>query len=105
MNTDEKLAELRRLQRRVDTLREELRISPPGHVTFLASLDEVEDDVVIVEADGFAGATTMIVEGNYPVDYLTRFEKFFPSEREAEAAAEDVVYNGISPERVLGEPA
>ena len=105
MKANEKLTELRKLQSRVDSLREELKISSPGEVIFLAPLDEVEDDIVIIEADGFGGATTMVVEGNYPVDYLTKFERSFPSEEEAEAAAEDVAFNGISPRRRLVEPA
>ena len=104
MKTNAKLAELRSLTRRADTLREELGISPPGEVTFLAHLDEACDDMVVVEADGFGGATTSVVEGNYPVDYLIKFERSFPSEEEAEAAAEDVAFNGISPRRVLDAP-
>lgn len=102
MTTSAKLAELRNLQSRADTLRRELGISRPGEVTFLASCNEVGDDIVVVEADGLGGATTSVVDGNYPVDYVTKFERSFPSEREAEAAAEDIAFNAISPIAILG---
>jgi len=105
MNTNEKLADLRNLQAKADAIREELGIRPPGSVTFLADRDAADDDLVVVEADGFGGATTMVVEGNYPVDYVTKFEKSFPSEHEAEAAAGDVTFKGILPSQVLRPPA
>jgi len=47
----------------------------------------------------------MVVEGNYPADYVTKFEKSFPSEQEAEAAAAEVAFKGISPRQVLGPPS
>src|SRR6267378_339141 len=90
MNTNEKLAKLRNLQSRADVIRRELGISPPGTVTFLASRFPGSDDEVVVQADGFGGATTSIVEGNYPVDCVTKFERSFPSEKEAQAAAEEI---------------
>ena len=102
MNTCAKLVELTALQKRADSLRKELGISGPGEVIFLAPCDGLSDDVVIVEADGLGGATTSVVLGNYPVDYNVRFERHFPNERDATAAAEDVAFNGISPSRVLG---
>jgi hypothetical protein len=103
MTKDSKLAELRRLQRRVDILREELGFSRPSETTFVATSDGTDDDTVVVEADGFGGATTSVVVGNYPVDYFTRFERHFPTEQEAEAAAEAVAFSGNSPNNVLGE--
>ena len=101
MRVSARLAELVILQNRADALRKELGINRPGEVIFLASYDGLDDDIVIVEADGFGGATTRIVEGNYPVDYVTKFERSFPSERQAEAVAEKVAFDGISPRRVL----
>jgi hypothetical protein len=71
MKMSAKLAKLRSLQSRADTLRRELGISRPGKATFLATRNGVWDDIVVVEADGLGGATTSIVVGNYPVDYLT----------------------------------
>lgn len=104
MKTNAKLAELKSVQKRADTLRKELGISAPGEVIFLALCDGAGDDMVVVEADGFGRATTSVVLGNYPVDYNIKFERSFPSEQDAVAAAEDVAFNGISPSRVLGVP-
>ncbi len=79
MNRTEKLAELRSLQARADAIREELEFSPPGKIVFLAHLDVSTDNTLLVEADRFGGATASVVEGNYPVDYVTKFERFFPN--------------------------
>jgi hypothetical protein len=104
MNRTEKLAELRSLQARADAVRQELEFNPPGKVIYLASLD-VKDDTVVVEADGFGGATTSVVEGNYPVDFFIKFERFFPSESEAESAADELACHRASPLQVLAAPA
>ena len=104
MKMTAKLAELRSLESRADTLRKKLGNSRPGEVTFLASRDGMSDDIVLVEADGLGGATTSVVVGNYPVDYVTRFHKSFPSERDAEVAAEDIAFHGVSPSDILREP-
>jgi hypothetical protein len=105
MNNIENLAELRNLQARVNTLRRELECSPPGEVTYLAPLDVTSDDTVVVVADGFGGATTSVVVGNYPVDYNIKFEKSFASESEAESAAEELACHGANPRQVLAAPA
>jgi len=105
MNNTEKLAELRSLQARANTIRRELECSPPGEITYLAPLDVTSDDTVVVEADGFGGATTSVVEGNYPVDYIIKFQKFFPAESEAESAAEELACHRASPRQVLAAPA
>ena len=47
--------------------------------------------MVVVEADGFGHATTSIVEGDYPFDYLTTFSKTFETEEDAENAADAIV--------------
>jgi hypothetical protein len=104
MNKTEKLAELRSLQTNADSIRQELGISQPGKILFLSSLGS-DNDVVVVEADGFGGATTSVVEGNYPIDYVTKFERFLPSEQDAEAAAEELSFEGAAPMAVLGTPA
>ena len=96
MKRNTKLAELRNLQSRADALRKELRISRPGDVTFLATRDGMDDEIVVVEADGFGGATMSIVIGNYPVDYTIKFEEPFPTERAAEDAAEEMAFRGNS---------
>jgi len=66
-------------------------------------LDVCSDDMVVVESDGFGGATTSVIAGNYPLDYVTKFERFFPSESEAESAAEKLTDHKASPRRVLAE--
>src|SRR5574341_973227 len=104
MTKEEKLAELRSLQVKVDAIRDELGITSPGVVTFSAHRDIADDEMVIVEADGFGGATTSVVVGNYPVDFYTKFEKFFPSEEVAETVAERVAFEGVSPRQLLAIP-
>lgn len=71
MHTGQKLNKLARLQRDADTIRQELGISAPGEIIYQAELNLTSDDMLLVEADGFGGATTRVVAGNYPVDYAT----------------------------------
>ena len=87
MTRDEKLAELMRLDRKAELLRQELGISSPGKVTFLARLRANDESLVVAESDGFGKATTSVVEGNYPIDYITTHERAFATEQEAEEAA------------------
>lgn len=96
MRASSKRTELRELQSKVDTLRKELSISRPGEVTFLASRNGSDDEVVVVEADGLGGATVSIVTGNYPVDYCVKFERPFSNERSAETVAENLAFGGTS---------
>ena len=107
MNMDraEKLAELRNLQAKADAIRKELEFSAPGEVIYSGSIGVSPDATVVVEADGFGGAKTSVVEGNYPVDYVTEFERCFTSETEAESAAEELACHGASPRQILGTPA
>jgi hypothetical protein len=100
MNKNDKMAELKTLQTKADLIRQEIGISPPGKVMFLAN-HPATGGPVVVEADGFGGATVSIVEGNYPIDYITKFEKSFASEGDAEEAAEAVAFQGAAPDRIL----
>jgi len=104
MSLEKRISILRLLQQEADDIREELGISRPGAVHFRADLDPFNDDVAIVEANGFGGATTMIVEGNYPVDFLIKFERRFPTEEQAIAAADEVFEGEVSPRSILGKP-
>ena len=104
MSVENRIAILRLLQQEADKVREELGVHPRGAVLFKADLDPFNDDIAIVEANGFGGATTMIVEGNYPVDFLVKFERAFPTEEQAIAAADEVFEGEVSPRSVLGEP-
>lgn len=91
MARKDKILALRRLQKRIDTIREELGIGAPGEVLYMAELDPMSDRTVVVEGDGFGGATTMVVEGDYPLDYLTHAEKAFASEKRATDVADEIV--------------
>ncbi len=100
MNTKAKIAELARLQRKADAIRRELGISPPGKVKFLAPQGS-SGQALVVEADGFGRATASLVDGNYPVDYVTRLERSFPSEEEAGAAAAEIAFAGARARDIL----
>ncbi len=77
-----------RLQNQLDEARKRLNISAPDVVLYRADVSYGDDEVALVEADGLGGAVLRVVEGNYPVDYLTRNEKAFSTEAEAVYAAE-----------------
>ena len=76
-----------RLQSQLDELRKRLKIGERGRILFRADLSYGDDEVVLVEADGFGGGVLRIVEGNYPVDFLTREERGFSTEAEAVSKA------------------
>ena len=46
---------------------------------------------VVVEADGDGGAHLLIVEGNYPADFLTHRSQYFGKEEDACEAAEHLI--------------
>ena len=101
MHTKEKLAELESLQAKGEAIRLELGISAPGQITFLAPYGAAGCEAVVVTANGFGGATASVIDGNYPVDYVTKFAKSFPSEQQAAEAATQVAFAGLAPSRVL----
>ena len=101
MKRNEKLKKLRMLQAELDTIRRELGVRGPNEVLYLATLDYCDDEVIVV-ADGFGAATASVVEGNYPIDFFTRYEKEFSSEAAALRAAEKVAEEQASPAEVLG---
>jgi hypothetical protein len=77
-----------RLQIRLDSLRKQLGISERGQVLYRFDASYCDEEIILVEADGFGGAVLRVVEGNYPMDFLTREEQTFQTEDEAVAAAE-----------------
>lgn len=79
MKRNDKLKRLRTLQAELDTIRQELGVSKPSEVLYLAPLDYCDEELIVV-ADGFGAATTSVVEGNYPIDFFIRYEKEFASE-------------------------
>lgn len=101
MSMQEKLQRLGTLQKEADAIREELAISAPKAVVYMASFSVVDDEVVVVEADGFGGAQASIVEGNYPIDFVVQYEKQFSSEAEAVDAAEELVAHRRTPSEIL----
>ena len=102
MSLHQKLKRLKELQSEADGIRAELGISPPRAVLYYAPLLALDDEMVVVEADGFGGATTSIVEGNYPIDFVARFEKRFETEEAAIDAATKLVEKNAKPVTVLG---
>jgi hypothetical protein len=80
-----KLAELRAVQAKANKLRSELGVSDPNEEVWQA---DVDDGLMVVVADGEGGADLMLVEGNYPVDYMTNRQKSFKSEDRACAVAD-----------------
>jgi len=77
--------EIRRLERRLKRLRLRLKISDRNEV--IALYDGDLDERIAVEADGLGGARVVRAQGNYPVDYSTRDERFFRNEDTASRAA------------------
>jgi len=75
-------------QNKLDEMRQRLGISERGAVLYRADLSYGDDEVVLVEADGFGGGVLRIIEGNYPMDYLNREEYRYSTEAEAVKAAE-----------------
>jgi hypothetical protein len=90
MKTTE-LKRLHQLENRIEGLRLKLGISARGELLFQAPRSVWSATDVVVEADGEGGAKLLIVEGNYPADYLTYKEQFFPTEDEACEAAESMI--------------
>ena len=77
-----------RLQTELDSLRKQFRISERGQVLYRYDASYCDEEIILIEADGFGWAVLRIVEGNYPTDFLTREEQFFQTEDEAVKAAE-----------------
>lgn len=94
------MAKLKALQAEIDAMRRKLGVGLRDEVLYLAALD-VDDEMVIVEADGFGGATTKVVEGNYPIDFFTHYEKSFATESAALEAAESLFEDDVSFAEVL----
>jgi hypothetical protein len=85
------LMRLRSIEQHLRDIREQLHISDRGEIVFRSILGGSLEKEVIVESDGFGGATLLVVQGNYPVDYETSSEKLFSTEHEACKAAEQLM--------------
>ena len=91
MSDDGALIKLKHLHAKSEKIRRQLRISSPNSVIFRAAMNPVDAEEVIVEADGFGGARLKLIEGNYPIDFLSLRETKFPTEAKAITAAEQLV--------------
>lgn len=94
-------AQLKRLcglENEIQALRQQLEVSARGEMIFQAPRSMWSATDVVVEADGTGGAKLLIVEGNYPADYMTHKAQFFQTEDEACEAAERL----ITPTKLCG---
>jgi hypothetical protein len=88
MKANPRLEELRKLEKKSQQLRKSLGVSNRGEVIFHAPNSMWSDNDIVVEADGVGGAKLLVVEGNYPIDYVTKSEQVFATEDGACEAAE-----------------
>jgi hypothetical protein len=88
MNKIQQLRKLAKLERKSREMRAALKISSPDEVLYRAPQSTWSDNDIVVEAVGQGNARLLIVEGNYPIDYLIKSERVFASEIEACEAAE-----------------
>jgi hypothetical protein len=87
MNKHRQLRKLAKLERESQKIREDLKISRPNEVLYCAPQSRWSDNDIVVEAEGQGGARLLIVEENYPIDYLIKSERLFASEDNACEAA------------------
>lgn len=85
------LNQLCELENKIAVLRQQFGVSERGEMIFQAPRSMWSATDVIVEADGSGGAKLLIVEGNYPADYVTHKEQFFQTEEDACEVAERLV--------------
>ena len=88
MKKIQQLQMLAELERQSQEIRKHLKISRPNEVLYKAPQSTWSDNDIVVEAEGQGDARLLIVEGNYPIDYLIKSERVFASEIEACEAAE-----------------
>ncbi len=88
MSISSRLKRLRSIELESEKLRKQLGCSRAGEVVFQATRSMWSDEDIIVEADGFGGATLLVVEGNYPISYSIKRQRRFTREDEACEAAE-----------------
>jgi hypothetical protein len=82
------LNQLHQFENDIAVLRQQLGVSARGEMIFQAPRSMWSATDVVVEADGVGGAKLLIVEGNYPADYMTHKEQCFQTEDDACEAAE-----------------
>lgn len=82
---------LGQLEGEIAGIRQKLGVSARGEMIFQAPTSMWSSTDVVVEADGEGGAKLLVVEGNYPADYVTHQIKCFQTEGRACDAAERLV--------------
>ncbi len=92
------LNQLHELENKTALLRQQLGVSARGEIIFQAPRSMWSETDVVVEADGSGGAKLLIVEGNYPADYMTHKEQCFQTEEDACETAERL----IGPTKISG---
>ncbi len=102
MKTNNSVVRLKQLQSRLDRMRDKLKINAPNAVLYQALLDDGCEELVVVEADGFGGATASVVEGNYPLEFNIKNTRKFRREQAAINAAMQIVEESVEPSAVLG---
>lgn len=90
MNKRQQLQKLAKLERESQKILDDLKISRQGEVLYRAPESTWSDNDIVVEAEGQGAARLLVVEGNYPIDYLIRSERLFASEDEACEAADQL---------------
>lgn len=85
------LNQLHQLENKIAVLRQQLGVSARGEMIFQAPRSMYSATDVVVEADGVGGAKLLIVEGNYPADYVTHKVRNFQTEDEACETAEQLI--------------
>jgi hypothetical protein len=85
------LNQLHQFENDIAVLRQQLGVSARGEMIFQAPRSMWSATDVVVEADGVGGAKLLIVEGNYPADYMTHKEQCFQTEDDACEAAERLI--------------
>lgn len=88
MTNETSIERLKQLESEGAAIRQRLGINSPNAVIYQASISPVDDETIVVEADGFGAATLKIVEGNYPIDFMCLRETKFRTERAAIREAE-----------------
>jgi hypothetical protein len=81
---EEARAALQELDAASKAIREKFKFSNPDECIWSG---DYFDDELIVEADGYGGATLSRIEGNHPVDYFVHDSMTFDTEDEACRAA------------------
>ena len=88
--TQAQLEAITNLQEELDSLRRQLGVADRGVILYRSEASYADAEFIVVEADGFGGASVRRGEGNYPTDFLTLQELKFATESDAVRAAENL---------------